>query len=238
MKQQLIPKITQEFMKDIESKSKENNRIEIDYAEAKILIDVFPYVFPPSSDYSVSTKSVYSKFGDLSRKRVLDIGTGTGIQAIVASLAGAYHVDAVDIQLEAVACAKHNVRQNKLENNVNVFYSDMFSNIPYKTENKYDLIIANLPILDIEYNDEKFNSLFDANFRCHKTLFQEADKYLKSNGIITLSHANLQSKNTEHHDKDFQMLEELALKHNYEPHVKEIVHDLGYEWRCYEFMKK
>src|SRR3989344_8829129 len=67
-----------------------------------IQIDVFPYVFPPSSPFSRSSYVIYNGMNNLNGERVLDIGTGTGIQAIQTVLAGAIEVDAVDINEDAV----------------------------------------------------------------------------------------------------------------------------------------
>ena len=89
-----LPVISQLFKEDIEKKAKEGVYEKV---VDGIKITVFPYVFPPASPFSESTHSVYDEFGDLRGKTVLDIGTGTGIQAIKASLAGAKIVDAVDI---------------------------------------------------------------------------------------------------------------------------------------------
>jgi tRNA G37 N-methylase Trm5 len=63
----------------------------------------------------------------------------------VAKLAGAVHVDASDVNYQAVECAKHNARINGLEDSINVFSSDLLQGFPQK---KYDLIIANLPIVN------------------------------------------------------------------------------------------
>ena len=190
-----------------------------------VLIDVFPYIFPPSSPFSESTHTVYDELGHLKGKNVLDIGTGTGIQAIQAVLAGAEKVDAVDIYEGAVECARHNFKLNCLEKKIKVWKSDLFSNVPRK---QYDLIIANLPIVDIEEEDLRLHSLFDPGFKYHERLFQEAPAYLAKDGSIILCHADLQSRG-------FERLETLATNHGYTFKVKQAIKSLGYEWRNYEF---
>lgn len=192
-----------------------------------IPIEVFPYIFPPASPFSESTHTVYDYFGNLTGSKVLDIGTGTGIQAIQATLAGAEEVDAVDIYDKAVECAKHNVRLNGLDKKIKVWQSDLFSNVPKK---EYDLIIANLPIVEADEADIRLHSLFDPNFVYHERLFQDSPAYLSNSGRITLCHANLQNQG-------FEKLEDLALKNGFSHKVKKAVNSLGYEWRNYDFMR-
>ncbi len=216
------PQITQNFVKMIKEKAdKGNYRVDVN----GISIDVFPYIFPPESPFSESTHTVYDLFGHLDEQKVLDMGTGTGIQAIQASLAGAKEVDVVDIYDVAVDCAKHNVRLNGLEGRVNVWQSDLFEEVP---EKQYDLIIANLPIVEVEESDIRFHSLFDPNFAYHQRLFQEAPAFLTESGKITLCHSDLQ-------EEGFERLENVAKQYGFAPSVQRSTEALGHEWRNYEF---
>ena len=216
------PQLSQDFVKMIKGKANEGMyRVNVN----GILIDVFPYIFPPESPFSESTHTVYDHFGQLSGNRVLDIGTGTGIQAIQAALAGADEVDAVDIYDKAVECADYNIKLNRLEGKVNVWKSDLFNNVPKK---EYDLIIANLPIVEAEETDIRLHSLFDPKFAYHERLFQDSPAYLSNSGRITLCHANLQNQG-------FEKLEELAKRNGFVPNIKKSFNSLGYEWRNYDF---
>lgn len=71
---------------------------------------------------------------------VLDVGTGSGILSIAASLLGASSVNAYDIDPTAVRIAKENAVINKCDN-INVDVSDLLSNVEKK---QYDLICANI----------------------------------------------------------------------------------------------
>jgi len=74
-----------------------------------------------------------------SPKRVLDVGTGTGILAMAAALFGADQVMAIDNDPEAVRIALHNVRANRLDWNIGV------SDRPLaEVQGRYDLICANI----------------------------------------------------------------------------------------------
>ncbi len=217
-----IPQITRDFMGMINASAKEGiYRVEVNGTA----IDVFPYIFPPQSPFSKSTSTIYDQFGNLDGNKVLDIGTGTGIQAIQATLAGAKEVDAVDIYDKAVECARHNVKLNRLESKIRVWQSNLFESVPKK---EYDLIIANLPILDTQEPDLRFHSLFDPHFAYHEKFFQESPAYLSSSGRIMLSHANLQ-------DEGFEKLEEIAAKYSFSHKIKNSVNSFGYKWRNYEF---
>ncbi len=58
--------------------------------------------------------------------RMLDLGTGTGIQGIIGAKKGC-RVTFADINPDAVECAKENAKQNRVKGNFVV--SDLFSNI-------------------------------------------------------------------------------------------------------------
>lgn len=73
-------------------------------------------------------------------KKVLDIGTGSGILSIAASLYGAEDITAIDIDELAVKIAKENVMINDKSDVIKVSQGDLLKNIT----GKYDLIIANI----------------------------------------------------------------------------------------------
>ena len=71
--------------------------------------------------------------------RALDVGTGSGILAILASKLGAKEVDALDIDENAVKVAADNCRQNNVDN-VTCRQSDLIRS----ASGKYDFISANI----------------------------------------------------------------------------------------------
>jgi len=75
---------------------------------------------------------------------VFDIGCGSGILAMAASLLGAGDCKAVDIDLTAVKVAKENIALNNLSPKISVRQGDLL----HGTEGKADIIIANI-IADI-----------------------------------------------------------------------------------------
>ena len=227
------PELTRNFVNFIKEKSEAGPyKVEVKVGDKVVLIDVFPMVFPPRSDYSVSSKSVFETFGNLQGLEVADIGSGSGVESIVAAMAGAKHVDAADINQQAVDCSKHNVEMNGLQNSIEVFYSDIFSNFPKK---RYDLLIANLPIVNFDAGDSPINqAVYDKGFEIHKRLFAEAKEFLTDNGVITFTHANLQSAKTANPDYDFIALEKLIDECGYEIIEKAEREDLSYKWINYK----
>jgi HemK-related putative methylase len=73
--------------------------------------------------------------------RVLDMGTGSGLGAIFAARQGA-QVTAVDINPEAVRCARLNILLNDLTGQVTVVEGDLFSTV---ANQRFDLILFNPP---------------------------------------------------------------------------------------------
>jgi len=86
----------------------------------------------------------------------LDVGTGSGICAIFAARQG-YHVIAVDINPEAVRCAKINCLLNAVDSRVDVRQGDLFDQVRGQ---RFDLIMFNPPFFRGEPK-----SLFDMSWR-------------------------------------------------------------------------
>ena len=78
---------------------------------------------------------------DFKNKYVLDMGSGTGILAILASKLGAKHIDAIDIEEWAYNNALENV-SNNATSNISVFLGDAVLIEPKKEV--YDVVIANI----------------------------------------------------------------------------------------------
>jgi methylase of polypeptide subunit release factors len=75
------------------------------------------------------------------RPRALDVGTGSGIGAIFAARLG-YEVDGVDLNPQAVRCARINVLLNELDDRVEIHSGDLFA--PVAGE-RFDLVTFNPP---------------------------------------------------------------------------------------------
>jgi len=74
---------------------------------------------------------------------VLDMGTGSGVCALVAGRS-ARHAVAVDIDDSAVRCARMNVMLNRMENTIDVLQGDLFGPL---NGQRFDLVMFNPPFV-------------------------------------------------------------------------------------------
>jgi HemK-related putative methylase len=88
--------------------------------------------------------------------RALDMGTGSGVGAVFLARRG-WRVTAVDVNPEAVRCARINALLNRLEDRIDVRHGDLFA--PVAGE-RFDLILFNPPFFRGEPK-----SLFDLAWR-------------------------------------------------------------------------
>jgi Ribosomal protein L11 methylase len=111
-------------------------------------------------------KIIGKKWGSIRGKQVLDMGTGTGILAILAAKMGAKRtIHAVDVDITSVNSAKENAYKNRLHNALHILYGD--GSIIQR--GKYDIILANIN---------------------RNVLLQDMDTYshgLKLHGVLVLS---------------------------------------------------
>jgi ribosomal protein L11 methyltransferase len=77
---------------------------------------------------------------DLAGRRVLDLGTGSGVLAVAAAILGAESVLALDDDRDAVDAARENVRLNGVEPRVRVDRIDLAAMAPHAA----DVVLANL----------------------------------------------------------------------------------------------
>ncbi len=159
--------------------------IEIDYFDKKFLI--YRNVFWPHEDAKALVRNYTIKHGET----VLDIGTGSGVLAVLSAYKGAQKVLAIDINPEAIKLTKINAQKHGFENIIEARLSDGVSNL--KLEEKFDVIISNPPMTDKTANDLVEATMYDSGFKLHKDIFQAADKHLKPNGRLYLTQANFGS---------------------------------------------
>lgn len=141
-----------------------------------VLPRVFDPIFFDSQILASSMKKLDGQF-----ENVLDLGTGSGIQALFIA-SKSKNITAVDINPFALHNAYLNFELHKLNNKTKLIKSDLFSNI----NEKYDLIIFNPPFFTRKPKSllEKAITSYDNNLL--KKFFREVDKYLKLNGKILL----------------------------------------------------
>ena len=131
---------------------------------------IFPNVYKPLENEQACSQ--YCREGD----RVLDLGCGSGVGTVFCA-PKAREVIAVDISLPAVRNTEENCRIHGLKN-VKVIQSDMFSRV----EGKYDLILANSPYIEAQFEREE--QQFATSMRYMPTLFSQVGNYLAEDGRL------------------------------------------------------
>ncbi len=131
--------------------------------------------------------------GDPSRvRRVLDLCTGSGCLAILAALVfPRARIDAVDLSAGALALARRNVADHRLDDRITIHRGDLFAPLG---NGRYDLIISNPPYVDgrgmaklpPEYRHEPRMALAagDDGLDLVRRILAEAPRHLTKNGNL------------------------------------------------------
>jgi len=122
----------------------------------------------------------------------LDMGCGSGLFAIQLA-SRCKKVIAVDSSRIAIRCTRLNVKLHNLSDKIEVRKGNLFSVI--KSNEKFNLIIANLPFVDeriAQFHKRGLleKSLIDFGNKIIPSFLVEAPRYLKKNGKILLSFGN------------------------------------------------
>jgi len=141
-------------------------------------------IYPPREDSLLLERHVKR----LARGRVLDMGTGSGIQAIAAAKKKAVRsVLAVDINPAVVSYCKKQIANTKIK----CLKSDLFE----KVRGEFDTIIFNPPYLPQELAER--DVALEGGKKGYETIVRflsEANAFLKTNGIILLLFSSLSNR--------------------------------------------
>jgi len=130
-------------------------------------------VYAPREDSLLFADNLHVQKGE----KVLEIGTGSGLLSIIAAKQGA-EVTAVDINPNAIICAKANARSAKVH--INFLEGDMFEPV----EEKFDLIIFNPPYLPGKRELEGDEALVNAG--TIEKFLEQYKNHLNENGKVLL----------------------------------------------------
>jgi release factor glutamine methyltransferase len=111
--------------------------------------------------------------------RVLDMGTGSGVNAILAASKSS-DVVAVDVNPFAVECARENAARNAVSERIDVRESDVFE----KVDGTFDLIVIDPPFRWFAPRDIRERSTTDENYRAMTDFFRQVNDYLRDDGRI------------------------------------------------------
>jgi release factor glutamine methyltransferase len=113
--------------------------------------------------------------------RVLDMGTGSGVNAILAA-SESNDVVAVDVNPLAVEAARQNAERNGVADRIDVRHSDVFENV----DAEFDLMIFDPPFRWFAPRDLFERASTDENYTAMTTFFLDAKRYLRPRGRMLL----------------------------------------------------
>ena len=130
---------------------------------------------------SAATRLIAENLHEIDGLRVLDLGTGSGVLAILASKLGARNVVATDVSDRAIKIAKRNAEVNGVEIDFRV--GDLFN--PVRGE-LFDLIICNPPMTPSPIQLRRFTwGGVDGRLILDR-IIDEAPSHLRRNGRLIL----------------------------------------------------
>lgn len=145
-------------------------------------------VYPPAEDTFLLIDNL--KVED--EMDVLEIGGGTGLVSIFASLK-ANQVTVTDINPHAIKCIEANIKLNK-KDNIHVLKSNLFENIT----STYDLILFNTPYLPVDSeeqnSDDIYSKAWDGGVDGRSVIdefLHQVKNYLKPNALIQIVQSSL-----------------------------------------------
>lgn len=112
-------------------------------------------------------------------ERVLDMGTGSGVNAILAATRGA-DVVALDLNPHAVEAAKANAVRNQVADRIDVRRSDLFA----EADGRFDLVIFDPPFRWMKPRDWAEASITDEDYQTLTAFFATVREHLTENGRI------------------------------------------------------
>lgn len=113
--------------------------------------------------------------------RVLDMGTGCGVNALLAARV-AHHVLGVDNNFIALDAARENVLANGPLESIELRYSDLFSHV----DGTFDLIVFDPPFRWFRPRDLLDAGITDPGYRTLSTFFAHARSQLRPDGRMLL----------------------------------------------------
>ena len=118
-------------------------------------------------------------------ERILDVGTGSGLIALMLAQRSKALIDALDIDENACIQAKYNVENSTFRERIQVIQSD-FNH--FNTDHKYDLIVSNPPyfVNSLPAPDRQRNMARHNHTLSFETLLKKSVTLLTEKGKIAL----------------------------------------------------
>jgi release factor glutamine methyltransferase len=144
-------------------------------------LDLFvpEHVFPPTPTSDLLGRAVLDEVGD--GDRVLDMGTGSGVNAILAA-SRSRDVVGVDVNPLAVAAAVTNAERNRVAARTTFLESDLFAQV----DGTFDVIVFDPPFRWFRPRDLLEVAFADENYRTLTTFMSQVRDRLRSGGRVLL----------------------------------------------------
>lgn len=120
-------------------------------------------------------------------QKILDVGTGTGMIALMIAQRGSAAIDAIDIDADACLQARENTALSPFNGRINVYHTPLSEYSP-PHEGLYDLIVSNPPYFadSLKCPDRKRNTARHTDTLPLPDLLRDCRKLLAPNGRIAL----------------------------------------------------
>lgn len=161
-------------------------------------------VYEPGEDSFLLEKNIPI---DLKKKKVLEIGCGSGILSIKCAELGAI-VTAVDINENALKETKKKADTKKLK--IKLIESNLFE----KIKEKFNLILFNPPYVPCENEDLKGESAWVGGKKGRRIIdrfLKDFEKYLNKNGTVLLLISSFNELKNELENKNWKCIDEIKL---------------------------
>ena len=157
-------------------KMEDQKRIRRQYLKRKFVVP--KEVSPPAWMSKLLGKTILEDVKE--NDRVLDMGTGCGVNAILAA-SKSRNVVAVDVNPFAVNAGKANAKRNGVADRIEYLQSDLFRQVT----GKFDVIIFDPPFRWFAPRDVREMAVADEGFQTMTSFFEHVNPYLSNlNNLI------------------------------------------------------
>lgn len=170
----------------IEGHRHENYEVDIKLEDGHILKKFMVHsniLRPEKMTALILAKWLFYNNGLFLNKKVIDMGSGSGIQGVVMGLFGAKSIIFSDLSAAAVENSKENVEKYSLGDKSTILQGDLFE----KIKGKHDLIVFNHPFFSDHTIEQLliFDSILEQGKLIHR-FFEDAKKHLSEDGVIIM----------------------------------------------------
>lgn len=163
-------------------------------------LGVFESVFWDPRDTD-STRKLLRETAVVSEKKVMEIGTGSGLLSLCAIKAGATHVVATDVNKAAIANAKFNAKRLGFEDRLETRLVPLDDDSAFTVigdDEMFDVIISNPPWVNQEPQTIDEYALYDLGFNLLYSLMRDLPQHLEKDGRLLLAYGCVDAINHIH----------------------------------------